>query len=270
MRISWTRETFQDYPALALMASAGILSMSITNPDGEKLMTLDGGWKYDAKAIAKSGARNCRPMDTTITASTGGQYTAVCKMHERDSWSWTLGNYSSAPVVLSPMAPKPAKLEWTASDVGKALPGVEALPKKIYSQRLDGRVRTWSGKNGGCPKGNAAAEKRADDLLSVSFTADKKLGESTKDVTVREATLSVPSHLLRKYNPQELALILAMETDFFWSLGYSPAGTAPHPGCVLNIVDRRPSGEERTAVLAKLAKNASGQEYETAALQVTW
>ena len=73
---------------------------------------------------------------------------------------------------------------------------MNALPKKIITQKLDGRVRTWGGANGGCPKGEAAAEARADDLLSVASTADKKLDESTKHVTVREATLSMPSHLL--------------------------------------------------------------------------
>ena len=272
MRISWTRESFLDprfaaykaaeksgnpdeleaaiakLPPVSEMkelsvsaagyASAGILDISVTNPAGETLMTLHGGWKVNMSRRAVGDWR-CTPMDTTITASTGEQFTAVCKMSGKNQWSWTLGNYSSPSVSPGDWQTAPKKLVWTASDAGEALPGVNALPKKIITQKLDGRVRTWGGANGGCPKGEAAAEACADDLLSVASTADKKLDESTKHVTVREATLSMPSHLLHKYSPQELALLLAFETDFFWSLGYfggKSFGMAD-AGNVLNIVD---------------------------------
>ena len=108
------------------------------------------------------------------------------------------------------MAPRPTKLEWTASGVGKA------LPEKIYTQNVNGRVRTWSGANGVWPKDEAAAEERAKDLLSVAITAATKLaGVSDKTVTVREATLKVPSRLLDKHTPEELALLLAIQTDSF-------------------------------------------------------
>ena len=100
-------------------------------------------------------------MDTTIFTSTGEQYTAVCKVRRPNSWSWTLANYTSKPVELGFGFPTPTKLEWTASEGGETpLPGTEALPKKIYTHRLSDRVRTWSGANAACPKGEAQAADR--------------------------------------------------------------------------------------------------------------
>ena len=196
-------------------ASCGRLHMSVTNPAGEKLMTLEGGWRADDKDKTKKF-----PMDTTIFTSTGEQYTAVCKVRGPNSWSWTLANYTSKPVELGMTNPKPTKLEWTASEGGETpLPGTEALQKKIYTHRLSDRVRTWSGDNAACPKGEAQAADRPNDLLSVVSTKADKKSRSSKATTDFVVRLSMPSDRLRKYTPQELALLLAIETDFYWSLG---------------------------------------------------
>ena len=234
MHLSWTREAkawltgddAKDRDVLARIqhkkmapgdfdASSGRLHMSVTNPAGEKLMTLEGGWRVDDKDKTKTV-----PMDTTIFTSTGEQYTAVCKVRGPNSWSWTLANYTSKPVELGFGFPTPTKLEWTASEGGETpLPGTEALPKKIYTHRLFDRVRTWSGANAACPKGEAQAADRANDLLSVASTKADKKSRSSKATTDFVVRLSMPSDRLRKYTPQELALLLAIETDSYWSLG---------------------------------------------------
>ena len=234
MHLSWTREAKEwltgddakDYDVLARLqngeisnadfdASFGRLHMSVTNPAGEKLMTLEGGWRADNKDVTKTF-----PMDTTIFTSTGEQYTAVCKVRRPNSWSWTLANYTSKPVELGFGFPTPTKLEWTASEGGETpLPVTEALPKKIYTHRLSDRVRTWSGANAACPKGEAQAADRANDLLSVASTKADKKSRSSKATTDFVVRLSMPSDRLRKYTPQELALLLAIETDSYWSLG---------------------------------------------------
>ena len=234
MHLSWTREAKEwlagddakDRDVLARIqhkkmdpgdfdASSGRLHMSVTNPAGEKLMTLEGGWRVDDKDKTKTV-----PMDTTIFTSTGEQYTAVCKVRRPNSWSWTLANYTSKPVELGFGFPTPTKLEWTASEGGETpLPVTEALPKKIYTHRLSDRVRTWSGANAACPKGEAQAADRANDLLSVASTKADKKSRSSKATTDFVVRLSMPSDRLRKYTPQELALLLAIETDSYWSLG---------------------------------------------------
>lgn len=234
MHLSWTREAKEwltgddakDRDVLARLqngeisnadfdASFGRLHMSVTNPAGEKLMTLEGGWRADNKDMTKKF-----PMDTTIFTSTGEQYTAVCKVRGPNSWSWTLANYTSKPVELGLTNPKPTKLEWTASEGGETpLPGTEALPKKIYTHRLSDRVRTWSGANAACPMGEAQAADRANDLLSVASTKADKTSRSSKATTDFVVRLSMPSDRLRKYTPQELALLLAIETGSYWSLG---------------------------------------------------
>ena len=146
--------------------------------------------------------------------------TAVCKVRRPNSWSWTLANYTSKPVELGFGFPTPTKLEWTASEGGETpLPVTEALPKKIYTHRLSDRVRTWSGANAACPKGEAQAADRANDLLSVASTKADKKSRSSKATTDFVVRLSMPSDRLRKFTPQELALLLAIETGSYWSLG---------------------------------------------------
>ena len=191
----------------------GDLNMSVTNAEGATLMTLDGGWR----AASLGGYI---PVETTITDSTGQQIIATCRIiRSANEWEWSLGGYMMKPGALSAMDGPPPTTSWIESYGGNRTDTTGALPKQLYTQKAKGRYRTWSGgADGLAPKGAAAEAERAADLLGVAASAAKLEGKKGK-TTVRVSSVMMSPDLLRKLSAPEVAMLLAIELDHFWSLG---------------------------------------------------
>ena len=197
------------------------LLLTVLDSSNSSLMTLIGG-----SQLFGTNGRGSTPLalDALISAGSGGTTFKAERTHlQNGKTKWCLDAYTRSVYRGS------RKAKWSSSAEADGSEG--ALPTVISLNCSGGRVRAWRGEapDDAIESTAAANKKRRDDLLGF-VSANPRIPKDADMGSygfVKEAELGVDAKLVRDASKEELALFLAILTDFFWS---------PPPGDILGEV----------------------------------